>query len=406
MNALQWGPSVVEVSSSRATKQVSVACRSNTSAEPAAEPAADAMLAAPMPRSAMAINISGGEKLLQALGFGCEDDAAYWTPTVAMGEAGLLEAFARKTDGRPPSSAAVTDGLDAFILVYSRPADELRRNFSNHRGERIDLSLPQFQLSHTTAALRALDHMSDDMQLRGKDVKDGLKHNLPRMAQDAFFLVIYRDYSSFATSTFSNEARRSRFGGKKFVERHFAIRVGQAAGVFVPITSAQFQRGWEILAAQEISPTSQRGTDPLTRWALTQEQFRGLGVLPPDVRAQPRFGQQTESEAVAAHRAPFYKPGQPTPHAWDLSPSALQWRIQRSLERQYLSVGRTVVKVAVVVAGVTVVRYAFAQGHDAPRSRSRGNRGRQADQRTLFEAAWDSARTANPFALFDFMAGR
>ena len=79
------------------------------------------------------------------------------------------------------------------------------------------------------------------------------------MQEDHFFLVSYRDYSDFAVRACPNDARRARFGSPKFVEKHFAVRVGQSAGVFIPVTPAQFARGWEMLRLKELNRTGHGG---------------------------------------------------------------------------------------------------------------------------------------------------
>mmetsp|Transcript_35916 Transcript_35916/g.110648 ORF Transcript_35916/g.110648 Transcript_35916/m.110648 type:complete len:477 (-) Transcript_35916:142-1572(-) len=474
MSVVQWGPRVVEVTRSPAPATpgsaasptssfrsaaggnvtprsggVVVTCR-NASEERAAaqrsgaeQPAsALAMLAAPTSRAQLLVQqqASAGafSNALAAAGIGGGEDSVYWRPTEAAGEMGLIEAFAHKADtARHGAVAATNDGLDHFVLVYSRPEAELQRNFSNARGERVDLSLPHFQLSRSSLALRELDALHDDAAIRGRDVKQGLRAHLPGMQEDHFFLVSYRDYSDFAVRACPNDARRARFGSPKFVEKHFAVRVGQSAGVFIPVTPAQFARGWEMLRLKELNRTGHGGNDPaqsplaaaLSPWALNADQFRSLGAVPRDVRDAAQFDRQPAAAAGAAGAAAvgghavlapalWYKPGQQlAPHAWDLSPAAMQWRLQRALESQYMAVGRLVVKGAIVCGAIFVARYAFSQGSSGSNTGRRGRRGATTstwgggdrrggyDDRTTAEAFFDAATSLNPFAFAQYLAG-
>ena len=401
------------------------------------------MLAAPTTRGELVDRLQADSgawgKALAAAGVASGEDDVYWKPTAAAGAHGLIEALAHKADtARAGAVAATNDGLDHFVLVYSRPEAELQRNFSNFRGERVDLSDPHFQLSRSSLALRELDALHDDAAVRGRDVKQGLRAHLPAAQEDAFFLVSYRDYSDFAVKACASDARRVRFGSPKFVEKHFAVRVGQGAGVFIPVTPAQFARGWELLRLRELNRTGHGGNDPvmsplaaaLAPWALNSDQFRSLGPVPKDVRdaksfdhqpAVPAEGAANGGTAMALAPALWYRPGQQlAPHAWDITPAALQWRLQRALEHQYMAVGRLVVKGAIVVGAVYFARYAFAQGDTGSgtgRRRSSSSSGRRADgggfrgrsssydDRSVAEALFDAATTVNPLAFAQYMVG-
>jgi hypothetical protein len=460
--AIQWGPAVVHVARAGGGVVSTTTCqaapdRGNTARTD--EPASPtSMLAASRSRAQLAQSLQDGASVwnsaLSAIGVGpVGEEATYWIPTGAAGEVGLLEAFSRKAQtSRIDAASAAADGLDTFVLVFSRPQEELRRNFSNVRGQRVDLTLPHFQYSRSTLALRELDSMADDAALRGKDVKVGLRHNLPKLQEDAYFLVAYRDYSSYATTTFKNEAQRATLTSNRYVERHFAVRVGQSAGVFVPITPAQFHRGWELLVARDMNagrnpsdlttPTTpgEHGSilDALQRWALNADQFRGLGPIPRDIRDQVDFDHEAKRRAgtilggmagdaspgmlAAAYDLPpssYYRANQPTPHPWDLTPAAIHWRIQRGLERQYRSLGRVVLKAAVVGGGILVVRYAWRQAtganDDRRYSRSSGARGGSRgggsrsssyDQRSMPEAFVDSIVSMDPVGFVSFLMGR
>lgn len=375
----------------------------------AGEPDVGALLAAPVTREQLALlrraaaaeHSSALTRLvtLVAAPAGSSSDAdGYWVPQPARGECGLLETFVKR---RRVANGVALDGVE-YPLVYSRPHDELSLNFSNQRGERVDLTLDRFKLSKATLALNGVAAMDDDASLRGRDIKQGLQHQLPHMTTDEYYLVAYRDYSAFATRTFSADARRASLMAPKYVERWFAVRVGQSAGVFVPISESQFVRGWELITAADLAPgATQR------RCYLTADQFRSLGTGPDELMRDPEAIAEEQRRLAAALAAGPYGAGGPS--AWDFTPTAIKWRLTNFLDQQYRSVGRVVLKVTVVAGGVLLIRYALSQSDAASHGSSRGGRARRRrviDDRTVFEALGDAVATASPLSMVDYMMGR
>jgi hypothetical protein len=358
------------------------------------EPAVGMALAAPVSRDALApvAPPSGATRLFQQLGAphaGRTAADGFWQPNAAKGEVGLLEAFLRRrrTDG------AIVDG-DEFLLVHSRPQAELLRNFSNHRNERVDLTLDRFKLSKAALALHAMDAIDDAAAITGRAVKQGMKRQIPRLQEDSYFLVKYRDYSAFATAKFAAGARRDGSVlslAPLYVEKHFAVRVGAGNGVFVPLEEQQFLRGWEMLDNQAVRPEGAAGSvaeseDRLfNTYALNRDQFRSLGPVPTALFLRP--GAAASSRATAGVAADeIVDDDLEEPHPWDMRPSAFQRRWQRFLQRKYRDVGRVVVRGAVVVGCALLLRYSlrvnFGIGASAPPPPRRGMFGGRRQQAT------------------------
>ena len=256
----------------------------------------------------------------------------YWVPDPQKGEKGLLEMLAKRT----------ADSGN-YLLVHSRPDEELRKNFSDPTGAHIDLSLPCFKLSKSAIIVHQMkDHISDDAMLRGKVVREGLEKSIPHLQDDEYYLVVYRDYSAFATSEHRKEAKRDRMFGPLFVERHFAVLVGQNAGVFVPITEGEALYGWERICEQNIRAGA---THPL--YFLNTDQFRALqgATAKHQYRAIREEKETADRERVHSDPAAVARDG---PSMWDWRPSAIRKRVDRYMERQYAALGHFVIKVVIV----------------------------------------------------------
>ena len=307
--------------------------------------------------------------LLQTWNFVSRDIGdTFWKPDESKGEKGLLEALHIR-------SAANT----THILLQSRPEEELARNFSLPSGELINLDSITFKLSRTAQAFGNIDNLNDDATIRGRDIKAGMIHQLPSLHTDDFYLVKYRDYTTWAVANLAEEARRDSFMGPKYVERCFAVKVGQNAGVLIPISFPQLIFGWEILEKQRIdTPPSIAIKNNLNLNALNRDQFRSLGVVSVEANAQ-----QARKDAEAAAGQGTYE----APHPWDWTPGAIAKRINHYLEEQYRSVGRVVVKTIVVGGALLLAVYFIRRGlglNDAPQQRQvarGGRRGRSSHRR-------------------------
>jgi hypothetical protein len=258
-----------------------------------------------------------------------------------------------------------------FILVHSRPDSELRRNFSLCNGLCVDISAPRFKLSRTSIALQNINNMPDHVQMTSGHVKREMVKALPALKVDEFFLLRYRDYSDWALRQYASEARRDVVLGPMYVERFFALRVGNNPGVLIPITERQLLAGYEILQRRELeqshmptttNPKGAADEPAVNRHAITEDQFRSLGgrveEMLEDTSAAALQEQLAQAQAQAQqsqHRGGYVPP------AWyDWRPSAIQIRLAHALEEQYKSVGRFVVKTVLVgmflYLGVQLVR--------------------------------------------------
>lgn len=262
----------------------------------------------------------------------------YWIPQRERHEVGLLEALHRRT-------AANT----SYMLVSSRPQEELQRNFSDAAGCCVNLDVDLFKLSKTHIALHQMErNVHDDVTLDGRSLKSGMREQLPQLQHDDYYLVRYRDYSDWAVSTLKPQTKRDSLFGPKYVEQCFAVRVGQGPGVFIPITEPQFLFGNEILDRQRLTVSpAQVASRAVNLFALNADQMKSIETIDLSSHAQP----QPHSHGTAAAAA--YVP----PSKWDWTPSAIEKRVNHFLEEQYRSVGRMVVKGALVA----VAMYFFVQ---------------------------------------------
>eukprot|EP00331_Platyophrya_macrostoma_P022122 CAMPEP_0176444444 /NCGR_PEP_ID=MMETSP0127-20121128/23068_1 /TAXON_ID=938130 /ORGANISM="Platyophrya macrostoma, Strain WH" /LENGTH=439 /DNA_ID=CAMNT_0017829957 /DNA_START=65 /DNA_END=1384 /DNA_ORIENTATION=- len=348
----------------------------------------------------------------------------YWKPS--RNEVGLLEALHRRTSAN-----------QTYLLVSSRPAPELQRNFSrghSHDDENVNLDSELFKCSKTTLVLQGMErHVADEVAIDGRTLKQGMRENLPQLHQDDYYLVRYRDYSDWAVRntrqckkkhnnmsaawppTFPTEVHCDTVRSPEYVVQCFAVRVGQSPGAFVPITEPQYLMGLEILEQQKhtVSP-AQVASKAVNLFALNADQFRSLSAVAPSA-PQPgstASGLPHQSHASSAAYVP--------PSAWNWTPSAIERRLNHFLEDQYRSVGRLVVKGVVVGLAVYFFVEYVRRGTGLNRSsqpavgssRRRGSRSSQqgstpSDQGgSVIGSVVSSVFLTGPKEVFDFVFGR
>jgi hypothetical protein len=255
----------------------------------------------------------------------------YWKPDKSKNEIGLLETLHRRSDNHL-----------MHLLVSSRPAEELRHNFSGGNGDCICIDDDLFKLSKTHFALRHMEQRVDDhVMVDGQAVKSVMREHLPQLHQDDYYLLAYRDYSDWAVNAKELRSRvvRDSTFGPKYVEEWFAIRVGQNPGAFIPITQGQFLFGCEILDQQRHSATpAQIASKAINLFALNTDQFRSTASLERSSQASQQ--NPASQQQGGAHAAAVYIP----PSPWDWTPTAIERRINHFLDQQYRAVGRLVVK--------------------------------------------------------------
>eukprot|EP00759_Apiculatamorpha_spiralis_P050409 PhF_6_TR4718/c0_g1_i1/m.6531 len=235
---------------------------------------------------------------------------------------GLVEAYDRRG-----GSAAAT-----YIPLCSRPQEELERNFTDYQNKHVNLNQDVYLLSRTRQTLNTLDRIDEGRSYAITDVVADMQMALPSMTEFQYFLVAYRDYSRYAVRHHSSEQRRDGWLKPPYIRRCFAIRVGTSAGVFIPITDAQFLHGCELLSSEI---TRGRKKSPY----LNKEEFVQLSVVGTDGRdvhlrssaVASAFGTE---HGFAGHAV--YNATNSLTNAW------LRWTAVR--DRHYVSVGRALVK--------------------------------------------------------------
>lgn len=334
----------------------------------------------------------------------------YWKPDALRGDVGLLETLHRRADNHM-----------MHLLVSSRPADELRHNFSVRNGDCISLDDDLFKLSKTHFALRHLERVDDHVTVDGHALKSAMRENLPQLHQDDYYLVSYRDYSTWAVSQphLRPHVKRDSTLGPKYVTQYFAIRVGQNPGSFLPITEAQYLFGCEVLEQQRHSATpAQIASKAINLFALNTDQFRSTSAV------VGRSGSTTESSADGHPRgaAAAASSGYIAPSAWDWTPAAIERRVNHFLDQQYRAVGRLVVKGVLVgfclYLFVQFVRRGTGLTSPPPSSARHGRRGGRVAHRnsSVDDASYDSTGSAvgnvvrsifvtGPKEFFDFILG-
>ncbi|CUI14887.1 GPI-anchored surface protein, putative [Bodo saltans] len=254
----------------------------------------------------------------------------FWKPDTGRGEIGLLETLHRRADNTM-----------MHLLVSSRPTSELRHNFSARNGDCICLEDDLFKLSKTHFALRHMEKVDDHVTVDGHQIKSVLREQLPQLHQDDYYLVAYRDYSAWAVGHYSSLAKRDSTLGPKYVEQYFAIRVGQNAGSFLPITEAQFLFGCEILEHQRHSATAaQIASRAVNLFALNTDQYRSMSA----VGVSANHGANANNSAGGATGTAAAASSYVAPSPWDWTPTAVEKRVNHFLDQQYRAVGRLVVK--------------------------------------------------------------
>eukprot|EP00758_Cryptobia_borreli_P006855 Tbor_TRINITY_DN5213_c5_g6::TRINITY_DN5213_c5_g6_i1::g.16234::m.16234 len=310
---------------------------------------------------------------------GKDVSSMYWVPDPSKGEKGLLEMLHIRTTSN-----------SSYIMVASRPDEELARNFSTADDRIFNINDDRFKLSRTSMAFHSLEHVSDWMNLSGKDVKNGLMNTLPNLHVDEFFLLKYRDYSAWANKHFYSESKRDRpLVGSLYVERCFALRVGKEEGVLIPLTEAQLILGYEILLQQALrarasSPNHDSNGDvnfysgSTKTYSLTSDQFASLGVI---VNASAFINPHIQ----AANEASLGLGGRRDEEgswAWAWTPMGIMKRMTVAYEQKCTALGRGVVKVLIIGGSVYVlmrfIRGSSSNGKGSETDRDRGGRRRRA----------------------------
>lgn len=341
-------------------------------------------------------NSGDGGGLLQSLPLlslvtGRDVAGTFWVPDAKRNEMSLLEAMHRRTAANR-----------THVLLHSRPLPELQFNFSTCTGDNIDLSHDAFRLSKASMALLQLERnvrdedeisMAPDTNSRaskgadsndgngvvksrlysssgssrqsgmsGKAFKDQVRNGLRSIHEEEYYLVRYRDYSAWAVRQYREIAKKDFFWGKKYVEQCFAVHVGKEPGEFIPITEAQFLFGVELMQRHLLEQVGMGAATDINYTSLSQDQFRSLGVLLGDgmrgvgvdgeefLRRQREEREKAEEERRRAANADagVYV----APSIFDWSPGAIKKRIDHQLQKRYQTIGRFVVRSAVLGLGV------------------------------------------------------
>lgn len=276
--------------------------------------------------------------------FGSDISATFWKPNPAKGQRGLLEELNRRTTSN-----------STYLLVSSRPDEELAHNFSTADDRMFNLNHDQFKLSRTMLAFNRLDNVEDEMNITGRDFKAGLKSSLPSLQQEVYYVLKYRDYSDWAVKNHYSSTKRDGTWRPLYVEKYFALKTGACAGVLIPITEAQLIYGHELLMKEALnipkSPSADNAANDAinSRYALTADQFRSIGVVVDEsVFVNPYLDPSTGRQQAAPP---------PAPSLWDWTPFAMKRRFDRYLEEQYVGLGRLVVRGVIVgVCGYIALR--------------------------------------------------
>ncbi|CCW65859.1 unnamed protein product [Phytomonas sp. EM1] len=367
-------------------------------------------------------------RALSAALFGRDISETFWIPDPGRNEMGLLEALHRR---------GATNRT--YLLLQSRPLAELQMNYSTCTGRNIDLSHDMFRLSKTAMAVYHIDqrlNAGDEEKLasfvncgdaqgvhpqggyfegndkdyggrspnfdRGsssygaKPVSSGggyismpahgfkaaVRASLQYLQEEDYYLVRYRDYSSWAVNEYRSLARSDSVLGKKYVEQCFAVHVGREPGELIPITEAQFLFGVDLLQRQLLNrlTTLPAGGDGSCRnyfahhhdldySALNADQFRSLGVLLGDGMREVGVEGEERKRAVEAERIRTAEAESrrrnseyDAPAWYDWSPTAVRRRVQYRLSLYYTSIGRFVVQ-TMIVCGCGYVVFYYARGY-------------------------------------------
>ena len=265
--------------------------------------------------------------------FGSDISATFWKPNPAKGQRGLLEELNRRTTSN-----------STYLLVSSRPDEELAHNFSTPDDHIFNLNHDQFKVSRTMLAFNRLDNVDDDLSITGRDFKAGLKGTLPSLQQEVYYVLKYRDYSDWAVKNHYSESKRDGTWRPLYVEKFFALKTGACAGVLIPVTEAQMIYAHELLLKEALNIPKMPAADNAandavnSRYALTADQFRSIGVVVDEsVFVNPYLDPSTGRQQTA-----------PPASVWDWTPSGIKRRFNKYIEDQYIGVGRMVVRGAIV----------------------------------------------------------
>ncbi|EPY18824.1 hypothetical protein STCU_09755 [Strigomonas culicis] len=320
------------------------------------------------------------------------------------------------------------------VLLQSRPLLELQFNFSTVNNNNIDLSHNCFRLSKTAMAVQQMDRTIGEVEeeydqyynggsahgdgggsggptvsMSTRDFKHTIRSSLQSIQEEDYYLVRYRDYSSWATQRYHRLAKSDSYFGRKYVEQCFAVHVGREPGELLVITEEQFLFGIDILQRQQLKqvlhlpggPSAARhggGKQNAQNYfqnqldidycALNADQYRSLGaVLGDGMRQVLVEGEELKqkAEAEARRRSTGAPDGYVAPAWWDWSPAAVRARVQHQLSYYYQSIGKLAVQLIVVgcfaYVGYSYVRGllpAAAESHSGRRGDRRGRGGGRA----------------------------
>jgi hypothetical protein len=292
--------------------------------------------------------------------------AQYWIPDAGHGECGLLEFIKKRT-------AENTN----YVLLQARPVPELAKNFCFPNGILVDLSVEKFRLSKVMQTVKGIDQMIPD-QVSGQEIREGVRGQLPELYKNHYYLVKYRDYSSYAINTYFSDSKKDLAFGKRYVEKFFAVRVGANPGCFIPISEAQCLFGWEKILEAYLEDTEAH-----TGLAPSQRRIGAEALASPTSPKGPRiYLNQMEFESMMALSGPgpsltdddarlhqarrgMHQQQDPSgppidyPSAWDWTPGAVQKRWQYFVDQQYRRLGRFFFRLGLLCVGVGVAYYCF-----------------------------------------------
>eukprot|EP01061_Rhynchopus_euleeides_P048021 TRINITY_DN9992_c0_g1_i1.p1 TRINITY_DN9992_c0_g1~~TRINITY_DN9992_c0_g1_i1.p1 ORF type:complete len:390 (+),score=135.99 TRINITY_DN9992_c0_g1_i1:175-1344(+) len=265
-------------------------------------------------------------------------------------ELGLLEVFHRTR------SLAQGGSADEGIPVCSRTVDELALNFYDFEGERVDLNNRLVLKGKMGMMQEQLTGVDDGAVISGREFK-GLAGGLNGFVEAEYILVSYRDYSAWALRHYPSESTGSwlnpfsTLSAKRYVKKHFAIKLGSQPGVFLPITEAQFLVGCNKLHLRRSDASAAHSAYE----ALSQEQFNTIC----NIRHPEEFAQAHEAGAPPSSKDNIfgYVPSGNGLMDTVISYTPLGW-YRRVRDDAYRALGQTLVSVVLCSAGAYIL-YAY-----------------------------------------------
>eukprot|EP00756_Hemistasia_phaeocysticola_P054203 Hpha_TRINITY_DN30135_c0_g1::TRINITY_DN30135_c0_g1_i1::g.110611::m.110611 len=215
-----------------------------------------------------------------------EEDAPphYWVP--GDKEQGLMQVV---------SLLKSSNGAPLEVFLSSRPVDELRANFTDHSRQYIDLSTePWLSGANVSRQNRQLQNLPPGTNIPADHAHSYLNSLLP--CSDAFLVVRYCDYSSWAAKAFKND-RQGRFGRhaeggffgvflnplmRKWVEKSLVVRIGERpAAIVAELTEFQFAAAACLAHTNRITAVAQGRVHSISLSEHQLEQVLALTEPPP-----------------------------------------------------------------------------------------------------------------------------